>query len=177
MSLHVSRKAVLAVLTLLAALAAVAVPLAAEPTCNLNPKDVTICYGAYALCDKATCKKIGTTGQVECTCPVLNGASIASLEQLGGSCTPKEKGTVYSTFSLVGFKPSQQLGCPAGTQFAQCWNATCKLLPGGKKANCLCPLCPGPFFTPGGSCNPANCKSEILVGGAFPVKESGCKGQ
>jgi len=149
---------------------------AAEPTCSLNLKGLTICSGPYALCDKSTCKA-GPNGQnVECTCPVLNGPSIAGLDQLGGSCTAP-KGSVYSLFSFQGFQPKHQLACPEGTQFAQCWNATCKLLPGGKKATCLCPLCPGPFVTPGGSCNPANCKSEIMVGAAFPVQNSGCKGQ
>jgi hypothetical protein len=173
----VSRKRQIGIaLAALVALAAVAMPLAAEPTCSLDIKGLTICTGAYALCDKSTCKA-GASGQTECTCPVLNGPAIASLDQLGGSCTPKEKGVVYSLFSLQGFKPSQQLSCPAGTHFAQCWNATCKLLPGGKTATCLCPLCPGPFVTPGGSCNPANCSSEILVGAAFPAQSSGCKGK
>ena len=169
------RRAAGAVLGMLVALGA-AGRLAAEPTCSLDIKGLTICTGAYALCDKATCKA-GASGQTECTCPVLNGPAIASLDQLGGSCTPTQKGVVYSLFSFQGFKPSQQLACPAGTHFAQCWNATCKLLPGGKKATCLCPLCPGPFVTPGGSCNPASCSSEILVGAAFPVQNSGCKGQ
>jgi len=168
-------RAIGVVLGVLVALAA-AGPLAAEPTCSLNPKGLTICNGAYALCDKATCKA-GANGQTECTCPVLKGPAIASLDQLGGSCTPTQKGVVYSLFSLQGFQQGQQLACPQGTQFAQCWNATCKLLPGGKKATCLCPLCPGPFVTPGGSCNPASCKSEILVGAAFPVQNSGCQGQ
>ncbi|HEY0782056.1 MAG TPA: hypothetical protein VGE98_06375 [Thermoanaerobaculia bacterium] len=154
---------------------AAAAPLAAEPSCKLEPKKLTICNVPYALCDKATCKPGPAGTSVECTCPVLNGPSIGSLEQLGGSCTPKQPGQVFSLFSLVGFDPSQQLACPAGSHFAQCWNATCKLLPGGKQATCLCPLCPGPFVTPGGSCNPANCKSEIMVGAAFPIQGPGCK--
>ena len=156
-----------------AALAAAA-PLGAEPTCQLNPKGLTICIGRYALCDKSNCKTVA--GNARCTCPILDGASIASLDQLGGSCTPPKKGTVYSLFSLQGYGTSGTLTCPQGTQFAQCWNATCEVLPGGKQATCTCPLCPGPFVTPGGSCNPANCKSEILVGAAFPVKGGACIG-
>ncbi len=158
---------------LLALVAAAGAPLAAEPTCSLDPKGLTVCSGAYALCDKATCKT-GAGGQnVECTCPVLHGPAFGSLDQLGGSCTPP-KGVVYSLFSFQGFQPKHQLACPASAHFAQCWNATCKLLPGGKQASCLCPLCPGPFVTPGGSCNPANCSGEILVGAAFQAQNSGC---
>jgi hypothetical protein len=63
-----------------------------------------------------------------------------------------------------------------GLTVAQCWNAPCELLPGGKEAKCVCPLCTQSFVTPGGDCNPANCTAEILVGEPFPVKGGGgCK--
>lgn len=144
----------------------------AEPTCKLHPEGLTICYGPYALCDKATCQPIKGTQSVECTCPVLNGPSFASLPQLGGSCTAPQ-GKVYSLFSLQGFQPDKVLSCSTGS-FAQCWNATCVLQQGGQNAVCTCPLCPGPFTTPGGDCNVANCTGQILVGAAFPVSGSGC---
>lgn len=144
----------------------------AEPTCKLDPVGLTICQGPYALCDMATCQQIKGTQNVECKCPVRDGASIASLPQLDGSCTAPP-GKIYSLFSLDGFQPGNVLACSTGS-FAQCWNATCVLQPGGKEAVCLCPLCPAPFATPGGSCNVANCTGQILVGLAFPVSGGGC---
>ncbi|HEV7517647.1 MAG TPA: hypothetical protein VGR07_15210 [Thermoanaerobaculia bacterium] len=160
-------------LSILAGMAAV---VQAEPTCKLNPTHLTICHGSYALCDKATCQPIAGTQNVTCTCPVLTGPAIASLAQLKGSCTPPP-GKVYSLFSTPGF--DSLLRCPKGaSHYAQCWNATCILAPGGKEAACTCPLCTGSFSTPGGDCNVANCSGEILVGSAFPVQGGGgCKGQ
>lgn len=145
----------------------------AEPTCQLEPKGLTICIGPYALCDKSTCHQIPGTQSVECTCPVLNGASIASIDQIG-SCTPPP-GKVYSLFSLQGFDPGKVLACPTGSHFAQCWNATCVPVPGSnpEQATCLCPLCEGSFTSPGGDCNVANCTGQILVGAAFPVQGGG----
>jgi hypothetical protein len=143
----------------------------AEPTCKLNPTGLTICVGPYALCDKATCRQIAGSQNVECTCPVLKGPSFASIDQIH-SCTPPP-GKVYSLFSLEGFNINKQLSCPAGSHYAQCWNATCVLAPGGTKATCTCPLCEGSFVTPGGNCNTANCTGQILVGGAFPVHGGG----
>jgi hypothetical protein len=151
---------------------------AAHPTCKLDPKGLTICFGSYALCDKATCKSQPGGTTAECTCPVEVGASFADPGQTNGTCTPSNPGGVYSFFSLQGLQPNSMLACAKGSHWAQCWNAPCELLPGGKEAKCVCPLCNSSFVTPGGDCNPANCTSEILVGAGFPVKgSSGCKGK
>jgi hypothetical protein len=100
---------------------------------------------------------------------VLDGASIADPSQTNGTCSPTKPGGVYSFFSL------QETGggvltCPNGGHWAQCWNAPCEVLPGGKEAKCVCPLSSGGFATPGGGCNTANCSSQILVGAPFPTK-------
>jgi hypothetical protein len=145
----------------------------AGPTCQLNPKGLTLCFGAYALCDKATCKTLPGGTTAECTCPVEEGVSIANPTQTNGTCTPSKPGSVYSFFWPKGLQPGSMLACPSGSHWAQCWNAPCDLLPGGKEAKCICPLCASSFATPGGDCNPANCTSQILVGSPFPVKGSG----
>lgn len=147
----------------------------AGPTCKLNIKGLSVCVGKYALCDKSTCKASPDGKTAECTCPVLAGPSLADPTQTNGTCTPKQPGGVYSFFSLEGFDPSGQLACPSG-HWAQCWNAPCEILAGGKQAKCICPLCSQSFTTPGGDCNPANCTGEILVGAPFPVTGGGgCK--
>jgi hypothetical protein len=145
---------------------------AAAPTCELNVKGVSVCFGAYALCDKAVCKALPGGTKVECTCPVDDGASFANLSQTNGTCTPSTKGGVYSFFSLKGLQNGSMLACPSGSHWAQCWNAPCELQPGGKEAKCVCPLCSHSFATPGGDCNPANCGTQIMVGAPFPVKGS-----
>lgn len=142
----------------------------AGPTCQLNPKGLTLCFGSFALCDKAVCKKLPGGTKAECTCPVETGPSFADLSQTNGSCTPATPKGVYSFFWPAGIKPGTMLACPGGSQWAQCWNAPCELLPGGKEAKCVCPLCSQSYITPGGDCNPANCGTEILVGAPFPVK-------
>ena len=145
----------------------------AGPTCELNVKGLSVCFGAYALCDKAVCKTLPGGTKAECTCPVDDGASIANLAQTNGTCTPSKPGAVYSFFSLKGMQPGSLLACPSGSHWAQCWNAPCELLPGGKEARCVCPYCTHSYLTPGGDCNPANCATQIMVGAPFPVKGGG----
>lgn len=151
----------------------------AYPSCKLDPKGLTICFGQFALCDKATCKALPGGKNVECTCPVLDGPSFADPNQTGNhSCTPADPKHVYSFFSLQNLKSNGMLACPTGTQWAQCWNAPCTLEPGGTQAKCVCPLCPGPYVTPGGDCNPANCAGNIFVGAGFPIQgPARCVGQ
>jgi hypothetical protein len=145
----------------------------AGPTCELNVKGLSACFGAYALCDKAVCKTLPGGTKVECTCPVEEGVSIANLSQTNGTCTPTQKGGIYSFFSFKGIQAGSLLACPSGSKWAQCWNAPCELQPGGKEARCVCPLCTHSYVTPGGDCNPANCGSQIMVGAPFPVKGTG----
>ncbi len=143
----------------------------AYPSCKLDPQGTTVCFGHYALCAKATCKALPDGKNVECTCPVLDGPSIADPNQTGNhACAPSDPKKIYSFFSLQGLKSNGLLTCPAGTQWAQCWNAPCTLEPGGTQAKCVCPLCPGPFASSGGDCNTANCTADILVGFGFPTK-------
>jgi hypothetical protein len=152
---------------------------AAEPSCTMNiNKKIHICENKpYALCDKATCKPTPSPLYVQCTCQVLTGNSIADLSQTNGTCIPSQPSSVYSFFSLDGFHLKDQLTCPDGSTWAQCWNAPCTLLAGGKQATCNCPSCTSSFVTPGGNCNPNNCKQQILVGSPFPVSGGGgCPG-
>jgi hypothetical protein len=162
-----------AALAFAAGLLAIADLRAGGPSCSLDVKGLTVCAGQYALCDKATCTQSRDGKSAECTCPVLRGPSFANLTQTNGTCTPSKPGGVYSFFSFEGFNPADQLACPGGSQWAQCWNAPCELLPGGKQARCTCPLCTSSFVTPGGGCNVKNCTAEILVGAPFKVTGSG----
>ena len=65
--------------------------------------DFTICQGRFALCAASTCKATGkditvnvtgggtaTFPEYDCTCPILDGPSIADLTggNIQGSCTP-----------------------------------------------------------------------------------------
>ncbi len=142
---------------------------AAYPSCSIDPKGLTVCFGKFALCDKAVCKAMPGGKTAECTCPVLDGPSFANPSQTNGTCAPKDPKAVYSFFSLQDFKSNGLLACPSGSQWAQCWNAPCTLQPGGTQARCVCPLCNSSYLTPGGDCNTANCGTEILVGAGFPV--------
>ena len=67
------------------------------PTAYAQEQQLTICSGNYALCAASTCKLTGKTiktndgktyPEVVCTCPVLNGKSIAdtSAGVMKGSC-------------------------------------------------------------------------------------------
>jgi hypothetical protein len=143
---------------------------AAYPSCKVDPRGLTVCFGHFALCDKAVCKALPGGKTAECTCPVLDGPSFADPGQTNGTCTPTHSGEVYSFFSLQDFKSNGVLACPSGSHWAQCWNAPCRLQPGGTEAKCVCPLCNSSYVTPGGDCNTANCGTEILVGAGFPVK-------
>lgn len=170
-----SRRSILAVAVAAAAALAVCFVLgagtaAAYPSCKLDPKGLTVCFGHFALCDKAVCKAMPGGKTAECTCPVLDGPSFADPSQTNGTCAPTNSGEVYSFFSLQDFKSNGMLACPSGSHWAQCWNAPCKLEPGGTQAKCVCPLCTSSYVTPGGDCNTANCGTEILVGAGFPVK-------
>jgi hypothetical protein len=141
----------------------------AYPSCKVDPQGLTVCFGHFALCDKAVCKALPGGKTAECTCPVLDGPSFANPSQTNGTCEPKDPKEIYSFFSLQDFKSNGLLACPSG-QWAQCWNAPCKVQPGGTEAKCVCPLCNSSFISPGGDCNTANCGTQILVGAGFPVK-------
>jgi hypothetical protein len=74
--------------------------------------DFTICEGHFALCAASTCQPTGgsinvnvigggtaTFQEYKCTCPILDGPSIADLNggNMHGSCTPPH-GQIWSTY-------------------------------------------------------------------------------
>ena len=74
--------------------------------------DFTICEGRFALCAASTCKATGknitvnvTSGgtatfpEYDCTCPILDGPSLADLTggNMQGSCTPPP-GQIWSLY-------------------------------------------------------------------------------
>jgi hypothetical protein len=74
--------------------------------------DFTICHGRFALCAASTCKATGknitvnvtgggtaTFPEYDCTCPILDGPSIADLTggNMQGSCTPPP-GQIWSLY-------------------------------------------------------------------------------
>jgi hypothetical protein len=74
--------------------------------------DFTICQGRFALCAASTCKATGknitvnvtgggtaTFPEYDCTCPILDGPSIADLTggNMQGSCTPPP-GQIWSLY-------------------------------------------------------------------------------
>jgi hypothetical protein len=137
--------------------------------------DFTICHGHFALCAASTCTatektiKVNVTGggtatfpQYDCTCPIVNGPSIADLAggNMQGSCTPPA-GQIWSLYqprrhipqAITGWTrgPSKSsappLVCKAGLnlgdQLVNCFSFACS--PAGRirgvpVANCHCPL-------------------------------------
>ncbi len=136
-----------------------------------------ICHGAFALCAASTCTPTGGTIDVNvsgggtasfpeaaCTCPVVNGPSIADVfgGNMKGSCTKPGKGKVWSLYWPKVNLPQEvnnwsrqpedtevefQL-CSStdnvGATFANCFSFACTLdkkrSNGVQTATCLCPL-------------------------------------
>lgn len=171
----------------------------ATPTPTATPTRVlTICPNSFALCAASTCTATGGTitlnnGQTypaaQCVCPVLPGPSIADVNagNMQGSCTPPEGG-VWSTYQVDqnipqaaaspawSEAPAPFLVCPAGDQYAQCWNFACVL---GEVVNdvqlavCTCPIetSTTDFVSQAGLTGQAAC-DQIPVGGALPSDSS-----
>ncbi len=163
-------------LSLLALVLLLAIPVEAKPKAKSSSKgpDLSICPGPFALCAASTCKFTGKRlpnskfREVVCTCPVLQGPSIAALHggNMQGSCKPPVdpqtgKTGVWSLYSTVASFPQEVNGtwqkdvaatlhlCPATNgnppkrnYYGQCFSYSCTNLHeenGIPVAECHCP--------------------------------------
>lgn len=170
-------------LRLAGALLALALPATAVRGAAAAPPQVTarfdigLCNGRYAICAAASCRRttqsVDGKAAAECDCPVLEGLALANMAVIQSCEAPA--GMVYSLYSTC--EPADVaeslMQCPAGS-YAQCWNALCSYADGARSARCVCPIQHGPFITPGGECDPANCSAELLVGAPFRG-QPGCR--
>lgn len=136
-------------------------------------QEITICQGKYALCAASTCKKTGHTittnngvtyPEVICTCPVLEGASIAvtTMGVMKGSCNVDEpESQVWSLFAPKVYYPQEAnnfvqtpksktravvQSCPGSLAMgsSNCFGMMCKYrkdtVNGTTVAECSCPI-------------------------------------
>jgi hypothetical protein len=137
--------------------------------------DFTICQGPFALCAASTCQGTGkyitvnvtgggtaTFPEYDCTCPILEGPSIADLTggNMQGSCTPPP-GQIWSLYQPRGHIPqaitnwsrapskssAPPLICKAdlnlGEKLVNCFSFACDPagnIRGVPVATCHCPL-------------------------------------
>lgn len=126
-------KNVFAVLLLAVTLSA---PAAEEPK---KPADfagpATMCNGTYALCIKAPCEKEADSDNLyPCGCIIQTGWNLGP-----NSCDDRQK-NLTSTYSNLFNVGSATVGCPASTQWASCYGATCEVDPRDPtRAVCKCP--------------------------------------
>ena len=162
--------------------------------------ELTICQGKYALCAASTCTKTGKTittnnGQtypeVICTCPVLDGKSIAdtSAGVMKGSCdVPDPTTQVWSLFAPRFHYPQEASNfvttpksatrakvqaCPGDLAegSANCFGMMCRVrknpINGTTVADCSCPIAQIPkgteFLTEAGQGNPAACAKHPVA--------------
>jgi len=133
---------------------------------------LTICSGNYALCAASTCEPTGKTmvtndgktyPEMVCTCPVLNGPSIADLSagQMKGTCDVADpEKDVWSLFAPKFYYPQEASdfvqepksatqvtaqNCPGelAPQSVNCFGMPCtyepELINGTLVASCTCP--------------------------------------
>ena len=138
-----------------------------------SDQQLTICKGKFALCAASTCTKTGKTittndgktyPEVVCTCPVLNGPSIAdtSAGVMKGSCAVDDPTTqVWSLFAPRFHYPQeasnfvrtpksatrakvQSCSGDVAAGSANCWGMMCKYrkdpVNGTTVADCSCPI-------------------------------------
>lgn len=134
--------------------------------------ELTLCSGKYALCAASTCELTGKTittnngetyPEAECTCPVIDGYSIAvtSMGVMQGTCAVDDPETqVWSLFAPKLFYPQEANNfvqeprsatqavvqqCPGeiAPQSANCFAMLCtydqELTNGTQTATCSCP--------------------------------------
>jgi len=164
------------------------------PVSVVDSNTLTICQGKYALCAASTCRETGKTittnngetyPEVECTCPVLDGPSIAdtSMGVMKGSCEVDDPSTqVWSLFAPKVYYPQEANDfvqepksatravvqqCPGdiAPQSANCFAMMCTYdedpINGTQTATCSCPtrqLARGTdFLIEAGQGDPAAC--------------------
>ncbi len=175
--------------------------------------ELTICKGKFALCAASTCHKTGNTittndgvtyPEVSCTCPVLDGNSIAdtSMGVMKGSCSVDDPSTqVWSLFAPKVYYPQEASGfvttpkskmrahvqaCPgslaAGS--ANCFGMMCTYkkdpVNGTTVADCRCPIQQiekgTEFLTEAGQGNSKFCaRHPVAAPDVFDAKIEGVK--
>lgn len=168
---------------LLAVLAVLSFDISAQTT------GITTCDGEYALCAASTCKPTGKTitgnngvayPEVVCSCPILNGRSIADVTagNMKGTCAATDGQHVWSLFAPEVYYPQQASGfsknpkdmravvqkCDAslnlGAQASNCFSWNCVRGADGI-AVCSCPTgqvaAATTFLTEAGQGDPAAC--------------------
>ena len=160
-------------------------------TFNAQAQNIAICQGEYALCAASPATPTGNSIVVgnkvfkegKAVCPVLDGASIANLDLMGGSCTAA-KGKVWSLF---GFPPlssfpqaptwevqpavARTFVTTATSGMSNMWSFECvktKKVNGVQLADCFGPLNESPFdgdHVKAGS----TVITQAPVGATFPV--------
>jgi hypothetical protein len=129
-----------------------------------------LCQQQFALCTSAPCiPQPGNPKVAMCTCDVEDGPNLATqpCDTLKPSTDSDGIRTVYSQFALKQFVAGKKtLKCPSGTPWTWCLNKTCTVDPANpKKAICACDvLRTGEWFTGGGNCNAATCKTAYWSG-------------
>ena len=133
--------------------------------------DISICTGQYALCAASPTTPTGKTMQVQgktyregvAVCPVLQGAAVANLALMNGSCKAK-KGTVWSLFGVPPITSFPQaptwetvpavgrtftIGETETTGMSNMWSFPCKIqaqkVNGVTLASCYGPIMESPF--------------------------------
>lgn len=122
-----------------------------------------VCTSRYALCSAAACEKSDSSDDVACECVITAGANIGN-----SSCEDREA-RLISTFSFANFPGGRVLTCPAGTEWAQCLDASCAEV-SETLALCTCTLgsTDAQVQTVGGDCQAQAC--SILWSAATPAQ-------
>lgn len=140
--------------------------------------EATFCDGTYALCIKAPCVAIPSTGgtvdNALCSCEVVRGWSMGPA-----SCsarTPVKHGNytyLMSTYSNLFNATDKTLTCSsAETQWAWCYGAHCVIDPKDPtKASCNCQVKQSAASTLGGDCKQDACSG--LWSAATPKADAG----
>lgn len=163
-------------------------------------QELTICSGKYALCAASTCKLTGKTiktndgksyPEVVCTCPVLEGKSIADTTAgvMKGTCNVDDPTTqVWSLFAPRFHYPQeannfvttpksstrakvQSCSGDVAQGSANCWGMMCKYrkdpINGTTVADCSCPIAQitkgTEFLTEAGQGNPNACNQHPVA--------------
>jgi hypothetical protein len=161
--------------------------------------ELTICKGKYALCAASTCVATGnkihtndgnTYDEVDCKCPVLDGASIAdtSAGVMNGSCDVKNPNVeVWSLFAPKVYYPQaangfvntpkgatratvQKCSADLASESTNCWGMICRYdkdpTNGTVTATCHCPIgqiTGVEFLTEAGQGDPSACDEHPVA--------------
>ena len=127
----------------------------------------TMCNGTYALCIKAPCEKKPGASNVPCSCIIQTGWNMGP-----NSCSDRQK-NLTSTYSNLFNLGSATVSCPASTEWAWCYGATCQVDPRDPtRAICNCPTSTKPtvILVAASSCSDSSKVCSILWSGAMPAE-------